>query len=169
MTAVTPAPRIADIHHRFGAFLIDWHIRTIPLALWGFWVFLLWYPGFWTFARAGLLDFGVAWHVLQPILDRPGIALAGWLSLAAYLLYHPVVELLMQGDSPGKRMMNITVRTLANKKPGARQVLLRNLWRAVEFLPFAWLWGAYAILSSPENARTGDVRTGTRVVMTRPE
>lgn len=158
-------PRIADVHHRFGAFLIDWHIRTIPVALWGFWVFLLWYPEFWKVVRMGVLDFDIAWRLLQPILGRPDIALAGWLSAAAYLLYHPVVELLMQGDSPGKRMMHITVRTTTGQVPSARRVLLRNVWRAIEFLPFAYLWGAYAILSSPENARTGDVRSGTRVVM----
>lgn len=165
MTEITPSPRIADVHHRFGAFLIDWHIRTIPIALWGFWVFLLWYPAFWSFARAGVLDLDIAWRLLQPILARTDIAVAGWLSVVVYLLYHPVVELFMQGDSPGKRMMHVTVRTLANEKPDSRQILLRNVWRAIEFLPFAWLWGAYAILNSPENARTGDVRTGTRVVM----
>lgn len=157
--------KLADYHHRFGAFLIDWHIRTIPIALWGFWVFFEWFPRFWQAAPRGTQVFSVAWQLLQPILQRPDVLWAGLLGMLIYLLYHPVVELLMHGNSPGKRMMHIEVVTPQGNAPSTRQILVRNLWRAIEFLPFAYLWGCLAIIRSPENARTGDVMAGTRVVM----
>lgn len=162
---LTRSSRIADSHHRFGAFIIDWHIRTIPLALWGFWVLFQWFPGYWRSARLGSVGLDVAWQYLLPVLENPGVGVAGWLCFAAYLLYHPVVELAMRGDSPGKRMMGVTVRSLDGERPTVRQILVRNAWRAIEFLPFAYAWGVYAILHSVENARTGDVRSRTRVVM----
>lgn len=161
------SPIAADLHHRFGAFIIDWHIRTIPLALWGFWVFFLWFPGFQETVRNGTVGFASAWQLLASIIERGDVASIGWLCLLAYLLYHPVFELAMHGDSPGKRMMNITVRTLADDPPGKRQIILRNLWRAVEFLPIAYLLGVVMIVRSADNARIGDARTHTRVVMQR--
>lgn len=157
--------KIADYHNRFSAFLIDWHIRTIPIALWGFWVFFEWFPRLWQAAPRGTQVFTVAWQLLQPILHRPEVCWAGLLGLLVYLLYHPVIELLMHGDSPGKRMMHVQVITLQGTPPSARQVLVRNLWRAIEFLPFTYLWGCLAIMRSDENARSGDRLAETRVVM----
>ena len=156
--------RIADLHNRFGAFVIDWHLRTIPVAIWGFIVFAEWYPR-WLQSGAARTSITASRALLEPILARPDIALGSWLCLAAYLLYHPVIEIALHGDSPGKRMMGIRVVSLDGSRPATRQVLVRNLWRAIEFLPFAYLWGMYAIWRSPENARTGDIRAGTRVVM----
>lgn len=159
----------ADLHSRFGAFVIDWHIRTSPFALWGFWVYFKWFP---EFRRAVQVSadpgLALAWEALQPVMALPGIAATGWMTVAFYFLYHPLVELAMHGDSPGKRMMGITVVSTDNRRPRARQVLVRNLWRAIEFLPFAYLWGILAMRRSPENARTGDIAAGTRVIVRRP-
>ncbi len=160
----TTRARAADLNNRFGAFIIDWHIRTSPFALWGFWVFFEWFPRYWDATARSGPSLAVAWRELQPVLDLPGVAVTGWLTIAFYFLYHPLVELAMHGDSFGKRMMGITVVSLDGSRPNARQVLVRNLWRAIEFLPFAWLWGWTAIRRSNENARTGDIMAGTRVV-----
>jgi len=157
--------QIADIHNRFGAFLIDWHIRTIPVALWGFWIFFKWFPDYWTASLRGTPGLDTAWQLLEPVLQQDAIMLTGVLSLIPYLLYHPVVELIMNGNTPGKRMMRISVVTLEGNPPSPRQILVRNLWRAIEFLPIGYLWGMLAILHSPQNARTGDIRAGTRVVV----
>src|SRR5690606_7238818 len=136
-----------------------------PFALWGFWVFFQWFPEYWNAAASGAPVFATAWQELKPLLAQPGIATVGWLSVAFYLLYHPLVELALHGDSFGKRMMGITVVSLDGSAPGKRQVLVRNLWRAIEFLPFAYALGIVAIRRSPENARIGDIRAGTRVIM----
>lgn len=156
--------KIADLDNRFGAFIIDWHIRTIPIALWGFWLLAEWFPAYWRLGRETGEPLAAAWKALTPLLDRPDVSLTGWLCLLAYLLYHPLVELAMHGDSPGKRMTGITVVSIDGSRPSARQVLVRNLWRAIEFLPVAYLWGMWTMWRSPEHARTGDVRAGTRVV-----
>ncbi|MBW3567933.1 MAG: RDD family protein [Proteobacteria bacterium] len=157
--------QFADFHNRFGAFITDWHIRTVPIALWGFAVFARWFPEYWQAGLRGEAGRGIAWAIAKPVIEQPVFITTGIASLVAYLLYHPVVELVMHGDSPGKRMMGISVVTLSGGKPTAWQVLLRNFWRAVEFLPVAYLWGFFAMLRSPENARTGDRLAGTRVVL----
>lgn len=159
------ALKIADYHHRFGAFVIDWHIRTTPVAIWGFVIFFKWFPGYWNAAVNDNPGLHTAWEMLRSILHEPGMTTSGWLCVAAYLLYHPLVELAMHGDSPGKRMMGVRVVSLDGSRPSARQIVVRNLWRALEFLPIAYLWGTLAILRSDKNARTGDAVAGTRVVM----
>ena len=155
---------IADRHHRFGAFVIDWHIRTIPIALWGFWLFFKWFPLLLQSTAGGRPALADLWQLFLPLLDDPGVAMLGWLSVAAYLLYHPLFELAMHGNTPGKRMMGIRVVGLDGGAPSVRQVLVRAVWREIEFLPVAYLWGMLAIWRSPENARTGDVIADTRVV-----
>lgn len=163
----TPNPsarNIADVHSRFAAFVIDWHIRTIPIALWGFRVLAGWFGPYWRMSSEGHAPLDAAWNALLPVLEQPGVAATGWLCVLAYLLYHPAVELAMHGDSPGKRMTGIRVVSLDGSPPSSRQVLVRNLWRALEFLPVAYLLGMWAIWRSPENARIGDVRAGTRVI-----
>lgn len=165
MATATIGARTTDLHHRFGAFVIDWHIRTSPFALWGFWVFFEWFPDYWNATVSSGPSLVTAWRELQPVFDLPGVAVTGWLTVAFYLLYHPLIELAMHGDSFGKRMMGVTVVSLDGSRPNTRQVLIRNFWRAIEFLPFAYLWGMFAIRRSDENARTGDVMAGTRVVM----
>lgn len=155
----------ADLNHRFGAFIIDWHIRTIPVALWGFALFFRWFPAYWHESRSGNASLQMAWEHLLPLLDRPGVAASGWVCVIVYLLYHPLIELAWHGDSPGKRMMGVRVVSLDGSRPSARQVLIRNLWRAFEFLPLAYAWGMFSIWRSKDNRRTGDVMAGTRVVM----
>ncbi len=157
---------IADFHHRLAAFVIDWHIRTIPVAVWGLWLFSRWFPEFFVAATGNPHEaLSLAWTLFAPMLQEPPVHWTGIASLAAYLLYHPLVELLMKGDSPGKRMSGISVRTVNGAVPDAKAILLRNLMRAVEFLPFGYLAGLYAMWRSPEHARYGDRLAGTRVVM----
>lgn len=156
----------ADMHHRMAAFVIDWHIRTIPIALWGLWLFSMWFPEFHA-AAAHRHDaiLPLAWELLAPKLGQPAIAWSAVAALVAYFIYHPVVELVMHGDSPGKRMTGISVRTLQGETPAVPAILLRNAWRAIEFLPFGYLSGLLFMLRSPQHARPGDRAAGTRVVM----
>ncbi|MDX1454417.1 MAG: RDD family protein [Gammaproteobacteria bacterium] len=160
MTMSADGMKYADLDSRFGAFVVDWHVRTIPIALWGFLVFFETIP---VYFHAGQFGFGIFFDMAAPFAARH--ALSFWLSTATYFLYHPVIELLMQGNSIGKRMMKIKVVDASGRPPSAKQVLVRNLWRAIEFLPVFWLWAYIAIRDSKENARTGDIKAGTRVVV----
>lgn len=151
--------KFADIDTRLGAFIIDWHIRTSPFAIWGFFVLAQVFPQL--IANAPL-PAAESWAMMVETACRYPVS--GWLTVMFYFLYHPLCELLMHGDSIGKRWMHIRVVDISGKRPTSKQILLRNFWRAIEFLPVAWLWGYVAILRSNENARHGDIASGTRVV-----
>ena len=158
------ALKFADNDARFGAFIIDWHIRTSPIALWGLWIFLRFYPDYWKAVQQGRIGFSVAWDIAKTYMTTPTAVFLGWMCVAIYFLYHPLIELLMHGNSPGKRWMHIKVVSLDGKRPTSGQIIRRNLWRIVEFLPVAYLWGMLAIIHSPERTRPGDIAAKTRVV-----
>nr|PZN54523.1 MAG: RDD family protein [Bacteroidota bacterium] len=81
-----------------------------------------------------------------------------------FFLYHPVFEILMNGQTPGKRQMRIKVVNLDGSSPTIGGYLMRWLFRLVEvFL----LRGALAIVTIAANGRgqrLGDIAAGTSVV-----
>lgn len=109
-----------------------------------------------------------------------------WLPIS---LYYLVSELLMKGQSLGKRVMDIRVVSLVGNVPGLGQILLRWLFRLVESPLFTLLfvfsllaeqegWGAFitllmgvvpviVVLKSPYNQRLGDLAAGTILVRTK--
>src|ERR1700744_1523882 len=85
-TGVDVELAIAGPGSRAYAFLIDWHIRLL-LAV-------TWYAVF-TIASASF-----NWATSRPATAAIAILPATLI----YLLYHPLVELVMRGRTPGKRM-----------------------------------------------------------------
>src|SRR5690606_2062297 len=81
-----------------------------------------------------------------------------------FFIYHPVFEILMNGQTPGKRQMRIKVVNLDGSSPTIGGYLMRWLFRLVEvFL----LRGALAIVTIAANGRgqrLGDIAAGTSVV-----
>ena len=61
-----------------------------------------------------------------------------------FILYHPVVEYLTQGQSLGKYILGIRVVTLSGERPGLREVFTRWLfkgdfiWISADFLVLFW-------------------------------
>ncbi|MDV3310473.1 MAG: RDD family protein [Cyclobacteriaceae bacterium] len=86
-----------------------------------------------------------------------------------FLLYHPVFEILMNGQTPGKRQMRIKVVSVDGSSPSIGAYLMRWLFRLVEvFL----LRGALAIVTIAANGkgqRLGDIAAGTSVVKLVPK
>jgi uncharacterized RDD family membrane protein YckC len=124
--------------------LIDWHIRLLAALAWILAALLVrrtdWNPrstGFW-------LVFGPA--------------------LAIYLLYHPVVELAMRGQTPGKRYAGVRVVGRDGRDPGVRAILIRNTLRLVDSLPFGYAVGLVASVVTTDRVRLGDLLAGTRLV-----
>lgn len=157
--------QIASLFDRAVAFIIDWHIRVIPLAIWGFTIFILAYPPLFEQATHGNIDWSWWWQTeIIARLQQDFFVTSGWVSVVVYFIYHPLVEWLMRGNSPGKLSMELRVVDLSGHPPSTRQVMIRNLWRVIEFLPIAYAWGWYAMAQSPEHRRPGDVAAGTRVV-----
>jgi uncharacterized RDD family membrane protein YckC len=79
--------------------------------------------------------------------------------------YFLVSEIIMNGQTPGKRMLSMRVRNLHGGKPSISQYLIRWLFRFVEsillFIP------VIAMVRSPYDQRVGDIVAGTIVVSTK--
>lgn len=141
---------------RCVAFLIDWHIRVM-LAL-------CWYVGAalthnLAEGRSGIaapLEPGASWF-LGVLLPTGGL----------YLLYHPVLELLLRGRTPGKRLTRVRVATRSGATPTTGALLIRNLFRLIDGLPVLYGVGLIATMMTREHVRIGDLAAGTVLVYER--
>lgn len=81
--------------------------------------------------------------------------------------YFAIFELVWQGQTPGKRAMNLRVVTLDGTTAGAAAILTRNLIRIVDFLPPSYGIGATVMVCTKKSQRLGDLVAGTIVVRER--
>jgi uncharacterized RDD family membrane protein YckC len=134
---------------RAYAFAVDWHVRVLLLMLW---------------LLIGLPLIGVD-AVTEDFFSGDGSALSAWLwpAVAIYVAYHPIVELLMRGDSPGKRFAGLRVIDRAGRAPSVGAILLRNALRLIDGFPGFYALGLLLCATSPEHTRLGDRIAGTRV------
>lgn len=86
------------------------------------------------------------------------------LVMVPWTFYHLLCELLMDGQSVGKRMRNIKVARLDGGQPGLGHYLLRWLLRMVDSL---FLVGGVVILFNGKGQRIGDIAAGTTVISLR--
>ncbi len=78
--------------------------------------------------------------------------------------YFLLFELLMRGQTPGKKAMRIRVIRDDGTRVTANEVPVRNILRVVDFLPFAYALGALVMFPNPLCKRLGDLAAGTIVV-----
>ena len=83
---------------------------------------------------------------------------------AIYFLYHIVLEVVMRGRTPGKRMAGIRVVAASGGAATAGALLLRNIFRLVDAMPFAYIVGLAFVLTTRRNVRIGDLAAGTVLV-----
>jgi len=111
--------------------------------------------------------FWILFGVLLP--DSEPSAVVVILLILPVFLYHLLCEALLNGQSLGKRQMNIKVVKLDGSSPGFSAYLLRWLLRPIDISLFS---GGVAILSiaiSQHDQRLGDLAAGTTVVKTKGE
>ncbi len=114
------------------------------------------------------------------ILSKQGLTFADFQALqavaqAAIVLgvfflqwgYWTLFETLWGGRSPGKRALGIRAVRLDGAPEGFTDAALRNLGRAVDFLPVLYAAGLTAMMISPRSRRLGDLLAGTVVVRER--
>ena len=89
-------------------------------------------------------------------------------TFVAVLGYDILFEVLASGRTPGKRLNGMRVVRAGGQPVGFVTSAIRNVLRVVDFLPFAYVIGATAILATAKNQRLGDVAAGTLVVRDRP-
>lgn len=94
--------------------------------------------------------------------------LAGGIAAVTYFVltigYGIVTEWLWRGQTLGKRVLRLRVMDLHGLRLQFHQVLMRNLLRAVDSLPFCYFIGGLACFFSARSQRLGDLAAGTVVV-----
>jgi len=144
---------VAGVGSRSYAFVADWHIRVLFVLAW--FAAMLLFPD-----DSGLesyfewLDSSASW-VAYVVLLPPALV---------YFLYHPVLEILMRGRTPGKRLAGVRIVTSDGRTPGIEALLVRNLLRLVDSLPGFYLVGLVAALATSRHVRIGDLAAGTMLV-----
>jgi uncharacterized RDD family membrane protein YckC len=149
VTGVDLELEIAGPGARSYAFIIDWHIRLLASLAWffaGSLLYLRLHGGIEGGARAGYFY------------------AVGLPSLVLYFLYHPVIEVLMHGLTPGKRMAGVRLVMRDGALPGTGPLLIRNVFRLVDSLPAFYCVGLAAAIVSKESLRIGDIAAGTVLV-----
>lgn len=136
---------VAGVGGRSFAFVIDLHIRAIAAATW-----LLVAQVIVTAVAAGSGNTAIMWTAVP--------------AAAIYFLYHPIVELIMGGRTPGKRIAGIRVVMRDGSPPGAGPILVRNVFRLIDSLPFAYAVGLIACFTTDRQVRIGDMAAGTLLI-----
>lgn len=155
VTGVDVELKIAGPGGRSYAFVIDWHIRFLAAAAW-FIVGTIAYAGGLRLLPADEVQAGYTFVVVAP-------------SLVIYFFYHPVLEVLLRGQTPGKRMAGVRLVSLADGgAPGIGALLVRNLFRLVDSLPTLYAVGLLTTMVTKNAVRIGDIAAGTVLVYDEP-
>jgi uncharacterized RDD family membrane protein YckC len=150
VTGVDVELTIAGPGSRSYAFVVDWHIRVLLLLAW-----------------AGIAHVIYAGGIVA-LQAPPGrdYFLTVWLpALVIYFLYHPVLEIAMRGRTPGKRIAGVRLVTREGDIPGAGALLLRNIFRLIDSMPFVYLVGLLTVVMTDQHVRVGDLAAGTLLVV----
>ena len=141
---------IAGLGSRSYAFIIDWHMRLILTLGWFFLIFIIYSA---ISSNSEDLFFNDTWR---------DIAL--WPAVIIYFFYHPVLEIMMKGRTPGKRMAGVRIVTTDGRTPGIMPLLIRNVFRLVDSLPQFYLVGLVTCGVTKQQVRFGDMAAGTLMI-----
>jgi uncharacterized RDD family membrane protein YckC len=151
LTGVDMTLKVAGPGTRSYAFVVDWHIRVLGVLVWALLGVLL---------RQNLPAAAIGKPAANPVM----IALMVGAGLT-YFLYHPVLELALRGQTPGKRIAGVRIVTVDGAMAGAGPLLMRNLFRLIDSLPFLYLVGLICCFVTRESVRIGDMAAGTVLVL----
>jgi uncharacterized RDD family membrane protein YckC len=145
---------IAGMGGRCFAFIIDWHIRLLMALAWFF----------------GALIF-ITGNTSTDILDQALIEnssqvfyVAALPAFLIYFFYHPALEVLMHGCTPGKRMVGVRIVSSVGLTPSVGALLTRNIFRIIDSLPVWYIVGLATALFHPRQLRIGDIAAGTVLI-----
>lgn len=151
ITGVDVELRIAGPGSRSYAFVIDWHIRLLLALAWLI-VGLLLSTGRLLFVDGGMpRGSGFYFTVVAP-------------AALIYFLYHPVLEIAMHGRTPGKRIAGLRLVSRTGDIPSPGALLVRNVFRILDSMPFAYLVGLVCVVFTEQHVRIGDLAADTLLV-----
>jgi uncharacterized membrane protein SpoIIM required for sporulation/uncharacterized RDD family membrane protein YckC len=135
------------------AFVLDWLIRsalTMAYLLLAAWAIL------------GNLEFEI------PSDSETLWYLAGLVpAMAIYFLYHLVLEPLMAGRTPGKRLIGLRILTPEGLVPSTGALITRNVFRIIDSLPALYVVGLLFVMFGRRHVRLGDLAAGTVLALER--
>ena len=136
---------VAGIGARSHAFVIDWHIRFLVALVW------LFVCGMLLFSFDGLL--AGEWENVSDKVVYVWLLPAGIL----YFFYHPVLEVVLAGKTPGKKMAGVKIVTTEGLTPRTGALLIRNVFRLLDSLPSFYLVGIITAAFTQHHVRVGDL------------
>jgi uncharacterized RDD family membrane protein YckC len=97
--------------------------------------------------------------------------LDNWSQMSVYLMFYlPVIfyslifETLLDGQTPGKRILKIKVVKIDGYQASLADFLIRWIFRIVDLNMLSGVVALIAIITSPKNQRLGDMTAGTAVI-----
>jgi uncharacterized RDD family membrane protein YckC len=81
-----------------------------------------------------------------------------------YVLYHPIVELAMSGQTPGKRIAGVRVVARNGQPPTSIAILIRNVFRLIDSFPAFYTVGLLSTMLTRDSVRVGDLAAGTVLI-----
>jgi uncharacterized RDD family membrane protein YckC len=105
--------------------------------------------------------------IFSPVFDKVEDFAGIWVII---LLFSPIVfyslffEYFFQGQSPGKKALEIKVVTLEGQSANLSQYLTRWIFRLVDFQLMSGLVALVAVAASNKGQRIGDIVAGTSVI-----
>jgi uncharacterized RDD family membrane protein YckC len=139
---------LAGIGSRFLAIAADTAIQAVAAALVGI-VLALAAPGI---------------SLMPHIALQWTFALLILAAFAVYSGYFAFFEAIWNGQTPGKRFVQLRVMKEDGRPIGVFDAISRNLLRTVDSLPVAYGIGVISVLLTRNNQRLGDMVAGTVVV-----
>ena len=121
-------------------------------------------------ALAWLIDFGIRMGLLMAAsmvlgaLDEAGMGVYLLVLFVLFWLYPILCEGLFDGQTPGKRALDLRVVSSDGAPIGWLAACVRNLMRTVDLPPFGYACGLVSGLFDPWGRRLGDLVAGTMVV-----
>ncbi len=124
---------------------------------------------------AGLIDYAIlfAYFIIVSLsisfskMDSSTTAIIFFVAFLPFCFYSLASELLLQGQSVGKRVMKIKVISLNGERASFSQYLIRWLFRLIDIWFFSGLIAIITIAVSQRKQRLGDLVAGTTLVKTK--
>lgn len=118
-----------------------------------------------------LIKYSALWGLLMVLMLLLGEAGLGMWFIALFLaewFYPALFEIYAQGATPGKKALGLQVIHANGAPVDWPAALIRNLLRAVDFLPAFYGFGVTAMLVSRDFQRLGDLAADTLVIYREP-
>lgn len=118
-----------------------------------------------------LLIRGVVQLLLALLFGVLGIAGYGLFTISMFAMewFYPVLfEVFWDGQTPGKRLMEIKVVNDNATPVTWSSSVVRNLFRVVDFMPLLYITGLVSLCVNSQFKRVGDLAAGTLVIYNSP-